>query len=89
MEKATVCYGGDVSLLLDVCRARVLFEGAADLEACLRAVIADGSGARVVRVKSRLPAPDHLFRVISPAPSLETPDLFLSLQPMPLSVPAP
>jgi hypothetical protein len=68
MEKAAVCYGGDVSRLLDVCRARALFAGAADLEACLRAVIADGSGARIVRIKARLPAPDLLFRVLPPAP---------------------
>jgi hypothetical protein len=65
IEKAAVCYGGDASRLLDVCRARLLFAGAEDLAACLRTVIADGSGARVVRVRGRLPAPDLLFRVIS------------------------
>jgi hypothetical protein len=62
IEKATVCYGGDVSRLLDVCRARALFDGPAGILACLGAIGAPGSGAVVVRVKNSL-RPGHDSRL--------------------------
>jgi hypothetical protein len=52
--EALVCYGGDVSRLLDVCRARIIFDGLSDLLACLELVAAHGPELRVVRVRSGL-----------------------------------
>ena len=52
IEKALACHGGDVSLLTDVCRARILFEEAGDVAACVRAVAACGGEAEVVRVRN-------------------------------------
>ena len=58
-EKARVCYGGDVSWLGDVCRARVRFPAAGQLLALLEAV---GGGrypaVRLVRVKNLMAGPD-------------------------------
>ena len=51
MEKALTCYGGDVSRLLDVCRARLVFQRAAGLLAAARAAAADPAAA-VVGVKN-------------------------------------
>ncbi len=46
-----LCYGGDVSRLLDVCRARVRFTRLDTVAACLAALRADPALA-VVRVKN-------------------------------------
>jgi hypothetical protein len=40
VRKALLCYDGDVSRLLDVCRARIAFDALGDLEACARRVFA-------------------------------------------------
>ena len=50
VEKALVCYGGDASRLLDVCRARVVVADMAGLARCLERV-AEDSAVRVLRVK--------------------------------------
>jgi hypothetical protein len=57
VEKALMCYGGDASRLLDVCRGRLAFRGPADLRAGLEAVGGD-PGVRVVRVRNGL-RPEH------------------------------
>ena len=62
IEKATVCYGGDVSRLLDICRARLVFDDAAGILACLAAVEAPAAGAVIVRVKNSL-KPGHDSRL--------------------------
>ena len=49
--KAAGCYGGDLSRLLDVCRARAVFSSVDALTACLR-MAAAASGVRIVRVKN-------------------------------------
>ena len=57
-EKALACYDGDVSRLLDVCRARLVFDGVGGLAACLRAIRAGPASGppeaevEVVRVKN-------------------------------------
>jgi len=53
MEKVDVAYGGDVSLLLDVCRGRIVFESLKDMGDCLEALMADPE-VSVVRVKSSM-----------------------------------
>ena len=53
MEKAALCYGGDVSRVVDVCRARVAFGGPADAARFLEAVARD---ARVLRIKNGMRA---------------------------------
>jgi hypothetical protein len=45
VRKALLCYDGDVSRLLDVCRARIAFDALGDLEACARRVFAAAAGA--------------------------------------------
>ena len=72
VEKAVICYGGDVSRLLDVCRARLAFATAADLACCLEAVCG-APQARVVRVRNWLspghdPALTAGYRVCAPSP---------------------
>ena len=57
IEKAVTCYGGDVSRLLDVCRARLVLEGLDGVTRCLRAVAAT-PGVRVVRIRNML-SPSH------------------------------
>ena len=54
--KALVCYGGDVSLLTDICRARIRFGTVDGIVSCLQAIQATGSGATFLRVKSTLRA---------------------------------
>ena len=55
VEKALSCYGGDVSRLLDVTRARIEFARTEDLAVGLEAVLAAASaGVRVVRVRNTL-----------------------------------
>jgi hypothetical protein len=53
--KALLCYGGDVSQLTDICRARVLLGDPQGMAACLAAIEADGA-VRVVRAASRRPS---------------------------------
>jgi hypothetical protein len=70
--KAAACYGGDVSRLADVCRARILFDDAGGLAACAERVCADPA-VRVVRVKDGMGGADEAglsigFRVTHPAP---------------------
>ncbi len=48
-EKARLCYGGDVSRVVDVCRARVAVGGPAGAARFLEAA---ARGARIVRVKN-------------------------------------
>ena len=55
MEKAALCYGGDVSRLVDICRARVGFGGPADLSRYLERVAKD---CRVVRIKNMMETDD-------------------------------
>ena len=55
-DKAIACYGGDVSRLLDVVRARLVFGSAAALGRCLRLVAAADGAAAIVRVKNSLRA---------------------------------
>ena len=55
VEKALVCYGGDVSRLVDLARRRIVFAGAAGLARCVELVAAaSDAGVRVVRVKDGL-----------------------------------
>ena len=54
--KAASCYRGDVSRLLDVCRARIDFRSVGELAACVRAVAAASPAARVVRVRNLMRA---------------------------------
>ena len=49
--KAAGCYSGDVSHLLDVCRARLSFNSVDSLAACVQVVTA-APGVRLVRVKN-------------------------------------
>ena len=51
MDKALVCYGGDVSRLLDICRQRILLDGVAGVVGCLIAMNSSGA-VQIVRVKS-------------------------------------
>jgi hypothetical protein len=51
--KALLCYGGDVSQLTDICRARILLGDPQGMAACLTAIEADGT-VRVVRAASSL-----------------------------------
>ena len=51
VEKALLCYSGDVSRLLDLCRVRIYIPRVQDLAACVRIVTADTT-VRVVRVKN-------------------------------------
>ena len=74
VEKAASCYRGDVSRLLDVARARLLFESAADLAACLELVCDQDPAVRLVRVKDWLHAAHDSdstagFRVLSSSDS--------------------
>ena len=58
IEKALARRGGDAARLLDVCRARILFERVADVCACLEAVRAQRREVRVLRVANGM-APDR------------------------------
>ena len=74
VEKAASCYRGDVSRLLDVARARLLFESAAGLAACLELVCDQDPAVRLVRVKDWLHAAHDSdstagFRVLSSSDS--------------------
>jgi hypothetical protein len=55
-EKVLVCYGGDASRLLDVCRGRILFGSAADLARCLELMLADAAAGavQIVRIRNSL-----------------------------------
>mmetsp|Transcript_6457 Transcript_6457/g.10211 ORF Transcript_6457/g.10211 Transcript_6457/m.10211 type:complete len:340 (-) Transcript_6457:761-1780(-) len=82
VEKASRCYSGDVSKLLDVCRSMLVFDSIADLKTCMNVIALDQDIA-LVRVKNRLD-PNHQssetagfrncllnFRVtITPAPTI-------------------
>jgi hypothetical protein len=57
-EKALACYGGDVSRVVDVCRARMAFDDAGGMLRCLREIRRDAPHVRVVRAKDRLWPPD-------------------------------
>ncbi len=59
VAKAACCYRGDASRLLDICRARIVYGGAAGLRRGLEVIRAAGGdrgkgGVRVVRVKNGL-----------------------------------
>ena len=56
VEKALLCYSGDVSRLLDICRVRIYLLRVQDLSACVRNVAADSS-VRIVRVKNSMRPP--------------------------------
>jgi hypothetical protein len=53
IAKATTRYSGDASRLLDLCRARIVFERAADLVRCFEAV-RGSPGVTIVRVRNGL-----------------------------------
>jgi hypothetical protein len=54
VRKAVACYGGDVSRLVDICRARIVLDGPDGVRRCLQAMLLDAEGARIVRVKNTL-----------------------------------
>jgi hypothetical protein len=54
IEKALTCYGGDVSRLADVCRARIAFDGAAGIAACLDLIWRCSPCVQVVRIRNGL-----------------------------------
>ena len=62
IEKLMVCYAGDASRLLDVCRARICFAGVADLHRCTATVFASAPFVHVVGVKNSL-RPDYDTRL--------------------------
>ena len=62
VEKLLACYGGDASRLLDVCRARILFTGVADVLRCAKAVQAAAPLVRIVGAKNSL-RPGHNSRM--------------------------
>ena len=53
VEKAVVCYGGDVSFLTDLCRGRLFFDSLPALTHCL-ARIGTCPAVRVLRLKNSL-----------------------------------
>lgn len=53
VEKLDKCYYGDVSLLVDIARQRIVFVRIDDLHLCLKLVMSD-STVRVVRVTNRM-----------------------------------
>jgi hypothetical protein len=53
VEKAVVCYGGDVSRVTDICRGRILFDNVADLAACIDLLWSD-SRVRIVWLQNGL-----------------------------------
>ena len=73
MTKALACYDGDASRLLDVCRARIVFETLQDLVACLRLLALPSSCAKIRRIRNSMRPgfEDALigFRVKMPVPS--------------------
>ncbi len=54
IAKAAVCYGGDVSRLIDLCRARVVFEDTGALCACLELIESVGQSVETVRIKNSM-----------------------------------
>ena len=54
LAKVRDCYGGDPSLLVDVCRARIVFDSPGGVAACLAAVLADSPQVRFRRVKNSM-----------------------------------
>jgi hypothetical protein len=56
VRKCLTCYGGDASRVVDLCRARILFDRVADLTACLEAMQAGQPSVRIVRVKNLMAA---------------------------------
>jgi hypothetical protein len=54
VAKVRECYGGDPSLLADVCRARIVFDRPGDVAACLAAILADSPQVRLRRVKNSM-----------------------------------
>jgi hypothetical protein len=54
MAKAALCYGGDASRLLDVCRARIVFDSVPDLVSCLRVMLLPSAGARIRRIRNSM-----------------------------------
>ena len=52
-EKALACYGGDISRVIDICRARAWFDTLVGLANCLALVAAD-QRVVVVRVKNTM-----------------------------------
>ena len=54
IEKAAICYNGDVSRLADVCRARLVFETLGQICACLESVAQDRGTTRLLRLKNGL-----------------------------------
>ena len=46
VSKAALCYAGDVSRVVDICRRRLLFSSGADLLTCLRLIVAETAAAQ-------------------------------------------
>ncbi len=68
VAKARECYGGDPSLVVDVCRARIVFDHPCGLATCLAQILADSPQVRLHRVKNGMsvrhdPAETAGFRV--------------------------
>ena len=51
VEKVVICYGGDASRLVDVCRGRLCFDRVEDLVCCLEAIHIE-AGVQILRVKN-------------------------------------
>lgn len=51
VEKIIELYGGDVSLLKDICRQTIVFENVGDMVRCLKALLVDPE-VLVMRVKN-------------------------------------
>jgi hypothetical protein len=54
IEKAAICYGGDVSRLVDLCRGRIVFEDLHRMCACLEVIGGHRASVAVLRIKNGL-----------------------------------
>ena len=54
VRKAHLCYAGDVSRLVDVCRHRICFDDVGGVRACLELILSEAPVVRVLRVKNSL-----------------------------------
>jgi hypothetical protein len=61
VRKVLTCYLGDASRVVDLCRARILFDRSADIAACLEGIRA-APAVRIVRVKNFMAAGHDSWR---------------------------
>ena len=52
LAKVRECYGGDPSLLVDLCHARIVFDRPSGIAACLAAILVESPRVRLRRVKN-------------------------------------